>query len=452
MSNKNFYQKQFGVKAKPKTETLTNNAWRKMIDEQNKEEKATKQRNSKEPKSGSADFKAIKQDFSKRKKEKAFTEKIENKRTGTSRFEDRPKRAYGERAFDKKDSGDYKPRERTNYGDKPRFDAPKRAYGEKTFDKKDGGDYKPRERKDYGDKPSFDKPKRAYGERTFDDRKPSGYRGKQEPMVKDVYEKDGEFTSSRNKFSERKEAKDKADAQQMPLNKYLSHGGVSGRREAAEIIKAGKVRVNNKVMTTPGYKVEEGDVVIYDGKKITPQGNLVYLLLNKPKDFITTSTDPEGRKTVMDLVANACEERVYPVGRLDRNTSGLLLLTNDGELANKLSHPKYKVKKVYQVNLDKPLTKTDYTKIIEGLELEDGKTEVDDLAYIDANDKTKMGIQIHSGKNRVVRRIFESLGYVVKQLDRVVYANLTKKNLNRGSWRFLTQAEVKFLKFYNSNQ
>jgi 23S rRNA pseudouridine2605 synthase len=234
--------------------------------------------------------------------------------------------------------------------------------------------------------------------------------------------------------------------EQMPLNKYLAHSGVSGRREAAEIVKSGRVLVNDEVITEPGYKVQAGDKVVLDGKAVNPEIQLVYLLVNKPKDYITTTDDEKDRKTVLDLVEGVTEQRVYPIGRLDRNTSGLIILTNDGELTQKLSHPKFKVKKLYQVNLDKPLTKEHYKEIFNGIELEDGLQEVDDLAYIDAEDLSKIGIQIHSGKNRVVRRIFESLGYEVKQLDRVMYANLTKKNIPRGKWRSLTAAEVRQLK------
>ena len=266
----------------------------------------------------------------------------------------------------------------------------------------------------------------------------------------DMYQDDSvEF--SHNKRNQRLEELEMRGEEQMPLNKYIAHCGVCSRREAAEIVKEGRITVNGKVETSPGYKVQDEDVITLDGKKMIPQENQMYVLLNKPKDFITTSEDPEGRKTVMDLVANACDERIYPVGRLDRNTSGLLLLTNDGDLANKLSHPRYRVKKLYQVNLDKPLSKIHHKEILAGLELEDGVAEVDELEFIDLADLSKIGIQIHSGKNRIVRRIFESLGYEVKQLDRVTYANLTKKNLPRGSWRYLTPTEIKFLKHFNSN-
>jgi len=188
-----------------------------------------------------------------------------------------------------------------------------------------------------------------------------------------------------------------------------------------------------------------------NGKKIVPSANLVYLLLNKPKDFITTSSDPEGRRTVLDLVRKATDERIFPIGRLDRNTTGVLLLTNDGELAQKLAHPAYEVKKVYEVKLDKDLTKKDFEQIMGGLDLEDGRVTPDALAYADAHDKSVVGIEIHSGKNRIVRRLFEHLGYTVKNLDRVMYAGLTKKNVDRGRWRFLTEKEVRLLKFLNTS-
>jgi 23S rRNA pseudouridine2605 synthase len=266
----------------------------------------------------------------------------------------------------------------------------------------------------------------------------------------DMYQDDAiEFAN--NKRMQVVEEIELRENEQMPLNKYIAHCGICSRREAADVVKSGRVCVNDLEQMNPAYKVLETDVITLDGKPIVPQEQQIYVLLNKPKDFITTSDDPEGRKTVMDLVANACDERIYPVGRLDRNTSGLLLLTNDGDLANKLSHPKYAVKKLYQVGLDMPLTKEHYNEIKEGLELEDGLAEVDELEYTDLADGTKIGIQIHSGRNRIVRRIFEHLGYEVQTLDRVIYANLTKKNLPRGSWRYLTPTEVKFLKHFNSN-
>jgi len=242
------------------------------------------------------------------------------------------------------------------------------------------------------------------------------------------------------------DSEEKAIDGAMTLNKYISHSGESSRRDAAEMVKQGKVRVNGELILDPGYRVEPGDQITLSGKKLTPQKNLVYILLNKPKGFITTTEDPEERKTVMDLVTNTGADRLFPVGRLDRNTTGVLLLTNDGALAHRLAHPSYNMKKVYHVTLDKNLTRADYEKISKGVELEDGLTQVDAIAYLDT--RHEIGLEIHSGKNRIVRRIFESLGYVVEKLDRVVYAGLTKKNVSRGKWRFLDEKEIIFLKHF----
>lgn len=239
---------------------------------------------------------------------------------------------------------------------------------------------------------------------------------------------------------------------QMPLNKYIAHAGICGRREAAEFVKAGKVKVNNELVMEPGHKVSSKDEVRVNGKKIFLAKNLVYILLNKPKDYITTTDDPQKRKTVVDLINRATPERVYPVGRLDRNTSGVLLLTNDGELAQKLTHPSNQVKKIYAVTLDKPLEKKDFDNILKGVTLEDGLASVDVLAYSDMKDKTQVGVEIHSGRNRIVRRIFEALGYDVKNLDRVTFAGLTKKNIERGKWRFLSEKEVRDLKHFGKGK
>ena len=238
---------------------------------------------------------------------------------------------------------------------------------------------------------------------------------------------------------------------EMPLNKFIAWSGVCGRREAADLIKAGKVIVNNQVIKEPPFRVTQSDSIKVNGKKISIQKNLVYILLNKPKDYITTTDDPEGRKTVMDLVKRATEERVFPVGRLDRNTTGVLLLTNDGELAQRLTHPKYQVKKIYEVRVDKPVTKQQLDKIASGITLEDGFIQPDAIAYADANDKSIVGIEIHSGRNRIVRRIFEHLGFKVKNLDRVMYGIFTKKNVERGKWRLLTEKEIRLLKHLNTS-
>jgi 23S rRNA pseudouridine2605 synthase len=238
----------------------------------------------------------------------------------------------------------------------------------------------------------------------------------------------------------------------MPLNKFISHAGISGRREAAEIVKKGIVKVNGKIITEPGHKISPTDEVVVNGKKIFPSKSLVYILLNKPKDFITTTEDPQGRKTVLDLIRRATTERVYPVGRLDRNTSGVLLFTNDGELSQKLTHPSNEIKKIYSVTLDKPLDKKDFDQIVKGIVLEDGPASVDKLAYADTKDRTLLGVEIHSGRNRIVRRIFEHLGYDVKNLDRVMFAGLTKKNIERGKWRFLNEKEVRELKYFGKGK
>lgn len=239
--------------------------------------------------------------------------------------------------------------------------------------------------------------------------------------------------------------------EQMPLNKYIAHCGVCSRRDAVEFIKEGKVKVNDVVVLEPGFKLTDKDEVKLSGKKLFPARNLVYILLNKPKDYITTSEDTHGRKTVLDLVKGATTERIYPVGRLDRNTTGVLLLTNDGELTQKLSHPSFEVRKTYEVRLDKPLTKAHFDRILAGITLEDGPVRIDALAYADTADRSIVGIELHSGRNRIVRRIFESLGYDVRNLDRVVFGNLTKKNVERGKWRFLKEKEIRLLKFMNSS-
>lgn len=231
----------------------------------------------------------------------------------------------------------------------------------------------------------------------------------------------------------------------MRLNKYVSNSGVCSRREADTIIAKGLIKVNGQVVTEMGMKVGPNDEVSYKGKILNPEKK-VYLLLNKPRGFVTTLDDPHAEKTVMDLVGKACQERIYPVGRLDKETTGLLLFTNDGELAKKLTHPSYEKKKVYHVFLDKDFSDDDFKKLMKGIELEDGFIAADALSYADAQDRKQVGIEIHSGKNRIVRRMFDHLGYRVEKLDRVLFAGLTKKDLPRGKWRFLSDREIAFLK------
>ena len=233
---------------------------------------------------------------------------------------------------------------------------------------------------------------------------------------------------------------------EIRLNKFISNAGICSRREADRLIQEGHITVNEQKVTQLGYRVPTDAAVKYRNKVLSPN-RFVYVLLNKPKDCITTSQDPQGRRTVLQLTQNACSERIYPVGRLDRNTTGLLLLTNDGQLASKLAHPSSQTRKLYHVNLDKPITKADFNKIKQGIVLEDGVAHVDQISLVDQNSKS-IGIEIHMGRNRIVRRIFEHLGYQVLQLDRVAYAHLTKKCLPRGHWRMLTQKEVHHLKTF----
>ncbi len=236
-----------------------------------------------------------------------------------------------------------------------------------------------------------------------------------------------------------------ADKGGIRLNKYLAHAGIASRREADMLIKTGSVSVNGKIITEMGYKVQPTDTVKFNNEPIKPEKK-VYVLLNKPKNFITTTADEKGRKTVMELVSNSTSVRIYPVGRLDRNTTGVLLFTNDGDLSKKLTHPKHRIEKIYHVKLDKNLKTSDFDKILKGLELKDGKIYVDDVSFIKGASHSEVGIKIHSGRNRIVRRIFEYLGYDVIKLDRVLFAGLTKKDLKRGHWRHLTTKEINFLK------
>ncbi|GAB3635186.1 hypothetical protein GCM10027422_07760 [Hymenobacter arcticus] len=254
------------------------------------------------------------------------------------------------------------------------------------------------------------------------------------------------YENDKTRGNKRRASEEDFGTEELRLNRYIANAGICSRREADSLIAAGEIRVNGEVITEMGYKVQPTDTVQY-GKTNLNREKLVYVLLNKPKDFITTTDDPEGRKTVMSLVATASKERIFPVGRLDRNTTGLLLFTNDGEVAQKLSHPSHKNKKIYQAELDKPLTAEHLAEIAAGIELEDGKAEVDDVAVVAGNPHF-VGIELHIGRNRIVRRIFEHLGYDVVALDRVQYAGLTKKEVSRGKWRFLTEQEVIRLKYF----
>ncbi len=267
----------------------------------------------------------------------------------------------------------------------------------------------------------------------------------------------GKVTSkvSGTKGSARKIAKNKKQAGDLPkikhddelirLNKYIASTGLCSRREADELIQAGLISVNDKLVTEVGTKVKPADIIKYNGERLKEEKK-VYILMNKPKDYIATLEDPHANKTVIDLIKGACRERVYPVGRLDRNTTGVLLLTNDGELTKRLTHPKFEKMKVYHVELNKNLKPADMEKIATGIMLEDGFIKADAINYVNPNDKKQIGIEIHSGRNRIVRRIFEHLGYEIRKLDRVYFAGLTKKGLSRGEWRYLTEKEINMLK------
>ena len=335
---------------------------------------------------------------------------------------DKPRRQFGDKpAYGERKSGD-KPRYEHRDGDKPR-----RQFGDKPrYEHRDGD--KPR--RQYGDKP-------AYGERKFGDKK-YGDRKFGDKPYKPGPRKHDDKPASYPKFTPEKQVGE------MRLNRFLAQSGLCSRREADDFITAGLVTVNGQIVTQLGTKVLPTDEVKFNDSRVQGEKK-VYLVLNKPKGYVTSLDDPHAGKTVMDLVEGACTERIYPVGRLDKNSLGLLLFTNDGDLTKQLTHPSYLKKKIYQVTLDKPLARADMDRIAEGITLEDGEIFADEISYVKEN-KQEIGIEIHSGRNRIVRRIFEFLGYTVTKLDRVYYAGLTKKNLKRGAWRFLSREEVERLK------
>ncbi len=389
----------------------------------------------------------------------------ERRSYGNDRREGGEKRSYGNdrrEGGEKRSFGNDRPRrdegEKRNYTPGRRDDSEKRSYGS---DRRESGDRKPfgAGRREGGDRPYNREGKPAYGDKrssggdrgakssSFSDRKRSDAPAEDntnEVPTTPTYNLSHYKDNPRIKKENRKEEGEEDGS--IRLNRFIANAGICSRREADLLIEAGEIKVNGEVVKEMGFKVQLTDNVQY-GKKILNREKLVYVLLNKPKDFLTTTDDPEGRKTVMSLVANASTERIFPVGRLDRNTTGLLLFTNDGELAQKLTHPSNGIKKIYQVELDKPLTKEDFKKIAEGVELEDGKAEVDDVALLGESNKF-VGMEIHIGRNRIVRRIFEHLGYEVVSLDRVQYAGLIKKDLPRSNWRYLSEKEVVRLKYF----
>ena len=349
-------------------------------------------------------------------------------------YQPRQQGEYGQR------QGGYQPRQQGEYGQRQGGYQQRPSYGQSRqggYGQQRQGGYgqqrpsygQPRQggyNSGYGNKPSYGKP---YGSAPYK-KAPRQHTADYDPNAKYSMKKRIEYKEINYDPNE-----------PLRLNKFLANAGICSRREADDFIQAGVVTVNGEVVTELGTKILRTDEVKFHDQPVTIEKK-VYVLLNKPKDYVTTSDDPQQRKTVMDLVKNACPERIYPVGRLDRNTTGVLLLTNDGDLASKLTHPKYLKKKIYHVYLDKNVTARDLQQILEGIQLEDGEIKADDVQYAHPTDKKQVGIEIHSGKNRIVRRIFESLGYRVQKLDRVQFAGLTKKNLKRGDWRYLTEEEV----------
>ena len=370
-------------------------------------------------------------------------------------------RPYGEHRAqgEHRNYGDHKPGgEHRSYGEHRSFGAHK-SYGEhKSFgEHRNQGDQD--QKRNYGERSSFSSSYKGSSEgRSYGERKSYGsgrpVAGGRKPAVRKPVTFDKKSNEGINRMISRRPVVNGGEAEltapQMiqdvvRLNKFIAHSGVCSRREADTLIQAGVVTVNGEVVTELGTKVNiYEDDIRFNGERLKGEEK-VYIVMNKPKGFVTTASDPHAEKTVLDLIKN-CPSRVYPVGRLDKNTTGVLMLTNDGEIAERLTHPSYDKKKIYQVILDRPLDQEDYNKILENITLSDGDVKADELEYIDENDHRKLGIEIHSGKNRIVRRIFESLGYSVRTLDRVYFAGLTKKGLKKGEWRYLTEGEVNILK------
>lgn len=378
-------------------------------------------------------------------------------------YGDRPQRPYGERS-----PRPYGDRQQKTYGDRPQRDfaeRPQRPYGERPYGERPYGERPQRPYGERNQKPYGERSQKPYGERS---QKPYGEKGR-----KAYGAGNGNGFARKKNFSPKRKSADAAtlginrmisDRPQVDqelwsdndlvcipskdiirLNKFISNSGICSRREADNFIQAGVVTVNGEVVTELGTKVNaREDDIRFNGERLRGEEK-VYIVMNKPKGYVTTASDPHADKVVMDLL-KGCDARVFPIGRLDKNTTGVLMFTNDGEIAEKLTHPSYDKKKIYQVSLNKDLGREDFERIMEGVTLSDGDIAADDLQYIDDNDHRKLGIEIHSGKNRIVRRIFESLGYEVKALDRVYFAGVTKKGLKRGEWRYLTEGETNILK------
>ena len=379
--------------------------------------------------------------------------------TATAERVERRPRLQRDAADSEQPSDDRKPVKRASYNphftedNRPAFDKPRRSFGDERQGDRARSDERYRDgdkpRRSFGDKPRGEKPvsgdnrgpkkfgDKPAGDRRFADKK-SGDRRFGDKPYKPGFRKHDDKPASYPKFTPEKQIGE------MRLNRFLAQSGLCSRREADDFITAGLVTVNGQIVTQLGTKVLPTDEVKFNDSRVQGEKK-VYLVLNKPKGYVTSLDDPHAGKTVMELVQGACTERIYPVGRLDKNSLGLLLFTNDGDLTKQLTHPAFRKKKIYQVSLDKPLTRADMDRIAEGITLEDGEIFADEISYVKDN-KQEVGIEIHSGRNRIVRRIFEFLGYTVTKLDRVYYAGLTKKNLKRGAWRFLSREEVERLK------
>ena len=363
-------------------------------------------------------------------------------------YSDRPQRPYGDRA-------------QHSYGDRPQRpygERPSRPHSERPYGEHQSRPYGERQARPYGDRPQRNSAEqRPYGDRPQRRQGPKPSQGKKfsknnkktwtaatEAGIDRMISRRPQVAAQAENYSDNDYVKVPIQ-EEVRLNKFIANSGVCSRREADTLIQAGVVTVNGEVVTELGTKVNiYKDEIKFNGEKLKGEEK-VYLVMNKPKGYVTTASDPHAEKTVMDLL-KGCRYRVFPVGRLDKNTTGVLMFTNDGEIAERLTHPSYDKKKIYQVSLNKPLEQEDFDKILAGVVLSDGEVRADELEYIDADDHRKLGIEIHSGKNRIVRRIFESLGYEVKALDRVYFAGLTKKGLKKGEWRQLTEGEVNILK------
>ena len=383
-----------------------------------------------------------------RRPSEGHAEKVDYSTSRSFDSEDSPRRAYGA-GRPQRDSNNRGPRpdgeHRSSYGSRPHSSSD-RPYGERPHSDRPHSD-RPRTERTYGDKPAYgEKPRRSgYGKPSFGTkpgtRKPYAKRSQADEGMKAMLSRkpqvNGRYSDDDTAPTEIQEV--------VRLNKFIANSGVCSRREADTLIQSGVVTVNGEVVTELGVKVNVlTDDIRFNGQRLKGEEK-VYIVMNKPKGYVTTASDPHAEKTVMDLL-KGCPTRVFPVGRLDKNTTGVLMFTNDGEMAERLTHPSYNKKKIYQVVLDAPLTEEDQQKILAGIELSDGIVAADELEFIDAHDHRQLGIEIHSGKNRIVRRIFESLGYEVRALDRVYFAGLTKKGLKKSDWRYLTEGEVNILK------